>query len=132
MTRKAPKRAGILHRQAPADLRGIEGEPDNREIDWLTLRKQSKSRLNQDRFAVLIFPLAASAGPDPEDQVDFQELQSPDPSVRMFQVTTADFQDLLIFSDGKIRRFAPNIESDFLFAWLRRSQMHMLRSAPSE
>jgi len=119
LTPEGAQTCRILHRQAPADLRGIEGEPDNREIDWLTLRKQSKADSTQDRFAVLIFPLAASAGPDPEDQVDFQELQSPDPSVRMFQVTTADFQDLLIFSDGKIRRFAPNIESDFLFAWLR-------------
>ncbi|MBN1543213.1 heparinase II/III-family protein, partial [candidate division KSB1 bacterium] len=108
----------FMQRTAPADLRGIPGEPENRDIDWLTLRKRAVADSTRDRFAVLIYPLAESAKVGWKE-IGFEELPAPDPAVRICRVKTPAFSDLLIFSDGQMRRFAPDIEGDFHFAWFR-------------
>ncbi|MBD3386700.1 hypothetical protein GF407_17490 [candidate division KSB1 bacterium] len=103
-----------IKRMGEADLRGLEGEPANREIDWLTFRRVSMADAQQDHIAVLLYPLEKNV-----EDIRFNQLESELPGVFIYQVTGDGFTDTLVFSDGKQHRFSDQLDGDFVFAWLR-------------
>ncbi len=105
----------MIKRMGDADLRGIEGEPANRKVDWLTFRKRSQADKGQDHIAVLLYPLKENDSAE----IRFENIETEDPQVFMYSIGTETFRDVLIFSDGEPHRFSDDVQGDFTFAWLR-------------
>ena len=114
-----------IKRSGHADLRGINEEEPNREIDWVILRKSSKAIHALDVFSVLIYPIT-------EDKPHLANFDAPSPALSFEQITLdqtaaygfkiiADgFEDVLIFSDGQQHSFSDDLQGDFIFGWFRK------------
>ncbi len=106
-----------LLKKGEADLRGLDGEPAHREIDWLIFRKDLTGERQSDRMATLLLPYAAGKRPDPS-QVSVEQVVLQDPAALAYRVTVEGRQDLILLSDGKYRTFSKGIAGDFRYARL--------------
>ncbi|MBN1542233.1 alginate lyase family protein [candidate division KSB1 bacterium] len=109
-----------LLKSGAADLRAIEAV-GNREIDWLIFRRSSQADPQQDRFAVLIYPLGMSAI-NAESIPNFEQVPHEDPAIFIYQIASEEVTDLLIFADGAFHQFVAGITGDFRFGWFRVSK----------
>ncbi len=101
-----------------ADLRGLTGEPDHRDIDWLLFRRKLTGNRTLDRMATLIHPYAERSRFD-DSQVFVEQVTLEDSAALAYRVTIPGAEDLVIISDGTPRKFGMGIEGDFRFARIR-------------
>jgi hypothetical protein len=99
-----------------ADLGGLRGEPDNREIDWLIFRKVLTGDRRFDRMATLVFPFASKVNVVPSE-VSVERLNLKDSVAVGYRVRTKTGDDIIIVSDGTYRKFTDGIEGDFRYGF---------------
>ncbi len=126
-----------IQRTGPAHLGGIRGEPDSREVDWLTLRKTAAADSVQDRFAVLLYPTRrgetpVTSGEDSIASVRLNLLPTPTPAVQGFEITGDRYRDVIYLSDGTARELSEGLRGDFVYGWFRFRGEQLVRFSVSE
>jgi len=104
----------FLKKSGPVDLRGIPGEASNRDVDWLIFRKQSKAQIEDDRFAILVFPFAELID---EKNIVLNKMELDDTEIFGYKISTKEYEDWLILSDGKTHQFTDKLSGNFSFGW---------------
>jgi hypothetical protein len=100
-----------------AQLSGLPGEPNHREIDWLIFRRPLTGKPASDRMATLIAPYGPET--EPVAMSGFVErVELPDPATVGYRVRLGEREDLILLSDGKPRDFGKGIAGDFRYALL--------------
>lgn len=110
-----------------AQLSGLPGEPNHREIDWLVFRRTLAGKVASDRMATLIVPYR----PETESLAigcSVERIDLPDPATVGYRVRLGDREDWVLLSDGKPRDFGRGIQGDFRYALIR-FQGEQLKSA---
>lgn len=110
-----------------ADLTDIPGEPSSREIDWLIFRKLSSGSKAEDRLATVVYPFKTNDGLK-ESDVSINMIQMKDDEVACYKVISPGFEDIIIISDGKYRKFTSGIEGDFKYCIVRFQNGEVLKA----
>jgi len=98
-----------------ADLTGLAGEPEHRDIDWLVFRKVLTGDHGADVMATLIYPFTSTTPLHPAD-VSVSRVALEDSVAFGYRVRTKDGDDLIILSDGAYRKFTSAVSGDFRYA----------------
>ena len=118
--RRAADRITKIKSSGSATLGGLANEPSHREIDWLVFRQRLAGDRRTDRMATLIYPYAARGAIDAAS-IGVERLDLPDDATMGYRVMSGGREDLVLVSDGKLRRFSDAIEGDFKYARIRRT-----------
>lgn len=104
-------------RRGLAQLSGLPGEPNHREIDWLVFRRPLTGKAASDRMATLIAPYRAETE-SAAISCFVERVELPDPATVGYRVRLGDREDLVLLSDGKSREFGNGLAGDFRYALL--------------
>ena len=111
-----------------AQLSGLPGEPNHREIDWLVFRRPLTGKPASDRMATLIAPYRPET--EPAAMSCFVErVELPDPAAVGYRVRLGEREDLILVSDGKPRDFVKGIAGDFRYALLSFRSGHLISAS---
>ncbi len=106
-----------------ADLRGIDGEEPNRDIDWLIFRKMSMASSADDHFGVVVYPVTPEmqlSKNNIEQEITFDKILLEQPGIYAYKLCHNNTADIMIFSDGEEHQFTEDIKGDFKFGWFRK------------